>query len=421
MNEPTDSTAIQELREEFHAKQDFLTEIFKLAKDGGGYDFGRKNVLEKLKVADQHAAMGKVRALNKELEDRGNDLRNSEAKHYELRLSERDDELATPGSGTMQHPKSGNGERKTLGALYVASDQWKQFKKDKTREASPFHAEIGLKTLFQTSAGFLPESVRSGLLVEAVTRPIQVTDLIPSFPINQPSFVYMEETTRTHAAVEKAEGVAAPESTFVWTEKTSAVRKIFDSIPVTDEQLEDESQIQSLLDSRLQFGVRQRLDLQILVGDGTPPNLEGINNVTGIQTQARGSDGLIVAFSKTLTKIRFTGRATPSGAVMHPNDWEAYMLLENANGDFLFGNPFAGAGPTSLLGIPIAVSDAQTENTALIGGFANFSRLDDRRGVMVQIGFVGTQFTEGKVTMRADLRTAFTVTRPAAFATLTGI
>ena len=40
---------------------------------------------------------------------------------------------------------------------------------------------------------------------------------------------------------------------------------------------------------------------------------------------------------------------------------------------------------------------------------------------MVQIGFVGTQFTEGKVTMRADLRTAFTVTRPAAFATLTGI
>ena len=421
MIEPADSTAIQEKRGIFHAKQDHLTEAFKLAKDGSAYDFGRKNVLEKLGAADQHAAMGKVRALNKELEDLGNELRNAEAKHYESRLSERDDELATPGPGTIQHPESGRGGRKTLGSLYIASDQWKQFKKDKTREPSPFHSDIELKTLFQTSAGFLPESVRSGLLVDAVTRPIQVTDLIPSFPINQPSFVYMEETTRTHAAVEKAEGVAAPESTFVWTEKTSAVRKIFDSIPVTDEQLEDESQIQSLLDSRLQFGVRQRLDLQILVGDGIAPNLEGINNVTGIQTQALGTDDRISAFMKTLTKIRFTGRANPSGAVMHPNDWQAYVLLKNANGDFLFGNPFMGAGPTSLLGVPIAVSDAQTENTGLVGDFANFSRLDDRRGVMVQIGFVGTQFTEGKTTMRADMRTAFTVTRPAAFATLTGI
>ncbi len=414
-------TAVEEKREKLHAKQKELAKAFELAKDGTRLNFSRKSVLELLKATDQADAMGKVRARNEELDQLFGELQHDEAKHYESRLTERDSELATPGPGTMQHPKSGHGERNTLGALYVASDQWKQFRKDKTREAPPFHAEIGLKTLFQTSAGFLPESVRSGLQVEAVTRPIQVTDLIPSFPINQPSFVYMEETTRTHAAAERAEGVAAPESTFVWTEKTSPVRKIFDSIPVTDEQLEDEAQIQSLLDSRLQFGVRQRLDLQILVGDGTPPNLEGILNVTGIQTQALGTDDRISAFMKTLTKIRFTGRASPSGAVMHPNDWQDYILLKNSNGDFLFGNPFQGAGPTSLLGVPIAVSDAETENTALIGDFANFSRLDDRRGVAVQIGFVGTQFTEGKMTMRADLRTAFTVTRPAAFATLTGI
>ena len=124
---------------------------------------------------------------------------------------------------------------------------------------------------------------------------------------------------------------------------------------------------------------------------------------------------------KALTKIRFTGRAMPSGAVFHPNDWQDYILLKNANGDFLFGNPFAGPGPQSLLGIPVSVSDAQTENTGLVGDFRNFSRLDDRRGVMVMTGFVGTQFVEGKVTLRADLRVAFTVTRPAAFCQVTGI
>ncbi len=416
---PSETTAIQEKRDLYHAKQKNFADAFELAKDGNRFDFTRKTALEKLGASDQADASVKIRQIGKELDALFSDLQQDEAKHYEARIGERVGELETPGPGSMRHPKSGRGERKTLGGLYIDSDQWKQYKEHRTE--APFHIELELKTLFETTAGFLPESVRSGLLVEAVTRPIQVTDLIPSFPINQPSFVYMEETTRTHAAVETAEGVASPESTFVWTEQTSVVRKISDSIPVTDEQLEDELQIQSLLDSRLNFGVRQRLDLQILVGNGTPPNLRGINNVVGIQTQALGTDDRITAFMKALTLIRFTGRATPSGAVFHPNDWQEYMLLKNSNGDFLFGNPFAGPGPQSLLGIPIAVSDAQTENTGLIGDYVNFSRLDDRRGVMVQLGFVGTQFTEGKVTMRADLRTAFTVTRPAAFATLTGI
>ena len=413
------STAVQEKRERFHGKQDFLTKAFSLAKDGSAYDFSRKTVLEHLKASDQHDAMQKVRAFNKELEDLGTELRNEEAKHYEKRVAERGEELKTPGTGGIQHPKPTSGERKTLGRLFIESDQWKQ--SNEGQVDIPLHLDIELKTLFQTTAGFAPESVRSNLLVPAVTRPIQVTDLIPSFPIDQPSFVYMEETTRTHAAAERAEGTAYAESTFVWTERTSVVRKITDSIPVTDEQLEDEMQIMSLLDQRLRFGLRQRLDLQILVGDGIAPNLEGINNVTGIQTQALGTDDRISAFAKALTLIRFTGRAEPSGAVFHPNDWLDYVLLKNSNGDFLFGNPFSGPGPQSLLGIPIAQSDAQTENTGLVGDMANFSRLDDRRGVTVQTGFVGTQFTEGKVTMRADLRTAFTVTRPAAFCTITGI
>ena len=410
---------IQAKRDHFHLKQDELTEVFKLARDGNAYDFSRKAVLEKLGASDQHDAMQKVRARNKELEDLGTELRNAEAKHYESRLSGRAEELATPGSGTMQHPESGRGGRKTLGQLYVESDQWKQFKEG--RVETPLHLEIELKTLFETTAGFEPESVRSGLLVEGVTRPIQVTDLIPSFPINQAAFVYMEETTRTHAAAEAAEGGTYGESAFVWTERTSTARKIADSIPATDEQLEDEAQVRSLLDQRLRFGLRQRLDLQILVGDGNAPNLRGINNVVGIQTQALGTDDRISAFSKALTKVRFTGRASPSGAVFHPNDWQGYVLLKNTNGDFLFGNPFSGAGPTSLLGVPVAVSDGQTENTGLVGDFANFSRLDDRRGVMVMAGFVGTQFVEGKVTLRADLRAAFTVLRPAAFCQVTGI
>lgn len=413
------TTAIASQQEAYHDKQKYLAKAFELAKDGKDLDFTRKTVLDHLHATDENDAMGKVRACNDELEDMHRALVAEEAKHYAKRNEERDTELGKPATGSVKHPQSGRGEQKSLGKLFIESDQWKKSKEG--RCDIPLHLEIEWKTLMTTTAGFAPESVRSGLLVEDVTRPIQVTDLIPTFPINQAAFVYMEETTRTHSAAETTEGAAYPESAFVWTQRTSTVRKIADSIPVTDEQLEDESQVASLLDQRLSFGLRQRLDLQILVGDGIAPNLEGILNVTGIQTQALGTDDRISAFSKALTLVRFTGRATPNGAVMHPNDWQDYVLLKNSNGDFLFGNPFMGAGPTSLLGIPVSVSDAITENTGLVGDFANFSRLDDRRGVVVQTGFVGTQFTEGEVTLRADMRTAFTVTRPAAFCTITGI
>lgn len=418
------SDKVQEKRDRFLQKQDEAAEVFTLAKTEQGddttYDFGKKEVLERLNVKTSAEAMAKVRALNTELDDLGTELREFEAKHYAARIVERADDLRTPEQGSVVHPDNPlRAESKSLGQRFINSTQWKRSKSEKMDV--PLHLEIELKTLFQTTAGMAPESVRSGLMVEAATRPIQVMDLIPSFPINQASFVYMEETTRTPGAAETAEAGTYPESAFQWTQKTSTVRKIADSIPVTDEQLEDEAQVASLLDQRLMFGLRQRLDQQILVGDGTGNNLTGINNTAGIQTQDLGSDDRITAFAKALTLVRFTGRAVPNAAVFHPNDWLAILLIKDTNGQFLFGNPFSGAGPTSLLGIPVAQSDAQTENTGLVGDFQTFSRLDDRRGVVVQTGFVGTQFTEGKVTLRGDLRTAFTVTRPAAFCQITSL
>jgi HK97 family phage major capsid protein len=276
------------------------------------------------------------------------------------------------------------------------------------------------KTLLQTTAGFAPQSVRTGLLVEAVARPIQVLDLIPTRTIAQALDKYMEETTRTHGAAEKAEGITYAESTFVWTERSNPVQKITDSIPVTDEQLEDAPEVAGILDQRLRFGVRQRLDQQVLIGNGTPPNLKGVLNVSGIQTQAKAADPVFDAIFKAMTLIRFTGRAIPGAIVIHPTDWQNVRLTRSSTGEYIMGNP-ATVGANTLFGVPVAITDVLTAGTALTGDFTNFSYIGERRGIDVQIGFTGTQFTEGKKTIRADLRAVFTVSRPAAFATITGL
>jgi HK97 family phage major capsid protein len=274
---------------------------------------------------------------------------------------------------------------------------------------------IGQKALMSRTAGFAPESVRMPGFVEAATRPIQLLDIIPMSMTDQAAIKYMEETTRSHAAAERAEGASYPESEFAFTERTNPVQKIGDSLPVTDEQLEDVAFMESYINGRLTFGVYQRADRQCWIGDGTGSNLRGIRNVSGIQTQAKGSGPVMDTFFKAMTKIRTVGRAIPTNHVIHPEDWEGIRLTRTSDGIYIFGNP-TEAGPERLWGLPVAQNDADTAGTGLTGSFdPAWITFSEKRGVDVQIGFVGTQFLEGKRTVRADMRGVLTVMRPAAF------
>ena len=313
---------------------------------------------------------------------------------------------------------------KSLGELIVADPQfaaWAKAEGQKTGEISiPEYGLAQLNTLLETPAGWSPESVRSGRLVDAVTRPIQVLDIIPTGQVDQTAYVYMLETTRSHGAAAKAEGGTYAESQFVLTETSKTVRKITDSVPVTDEQLEDVSAARSYLDMRIRFGIRQYLDDQILNGSGSAPELDGILNEGGIQTQAKGADPVPDAFYKAMTKIRVTGRANPSAHIMHPNDWQTIRLLRTVDGIYIWGNP-SEAGPERLWGLPVVQADSIAEGTGLVGAFADFCQLFERRGLVVEVGFTGSQFVEGKQTIRATLRVVLAIYRPAAFATVTGL
>lgn len=417
----SESNALVEKRQQFAAKQKELAEAFEIAKDGNVYDFSRKAALEKLGAVDSSDAVAKVKARNIELETLNRELVAAELSEVKSAIDSRSAERSRPvSSQSVAH--SGDMTAKSFGQLVAASEEYKEFRREgcKTGHIAAVNVDISLKTLMQVAVdGFTPESVRTGLLVEAATRPIQVLDLIPVRPISQNSDKYMEETTRTHSAAETSEGAAFPESAFVWTERTQAVEKIADSIPATDEQLEDEQQVAGLIDQRLRFGLRQRLDLQVLVGNGTSPNLSGILD-RSTQTQAKSTDPIFDAVFKALTKVRFTGRALPNAIVFHPNDWQDIRLTRTADGEYIMGNP-ATPGPMALFGLPVALSDALTENTGLVGDFSNFCYIGERRGIQVLVGYVGDQFKEGKRTIRADMRACFTVTRPYAFCTVTGI
>ncbi len=410
--------ALKDAEGKMEAKRKELADIFAEAQDGGDGTLDLSKV-ERFN-GDTSAAAATIKQLNDELTDLGKTVDGY-----------RDVERAAEAAKEPEGGESGDGRpaarrsAKSLGELFVESDAYK----GKTGSIGPeARLDIDLKallrpqaTLMETGAGWEPETTRSGLVVPDAQRPVQVTDLIPSFPWGQTAYPYMEETTFTNNAAEAAEGGTYGEAALELTEKTSAVRKVSVWLPVTDEQLADVPGARGYIDARLRFMLQQRLDSQILVGNGTAPNLEGVNNVTGIQTQAKGTDPVPDAVYKAMTKVRVTGRAVPGAVIFHPNDWQDVRLLRTSEGVYIWGNP-SEAGPERIWGVQVVQSDAQTENTAVVGDFTNYSLLPVRRGIDVQItNSHSTDFINGKQAIRADMRTALVFVRPAAFATVTGI
>jgi len=311
--------------------------------------------------------------------------------------------------------------QKGIGQQFVESKQYQDFLKNHATgmESDSVFIDTNIKTLVSTTT-WVPGAARSSVVVPYATPAPVVTDLIPTIQINQNAFVYMEETTFTNAAIEVAEGTAKPEAALALTERTSPVRKIAVWIPVTDEALEDIPQMQSYLENRLGFMVKQRLNTQILVGNGTAPNLRGILNVVGIQTQAKGVDPTPDAVYKAMTKVRVTGQAIPSAYVSHPNDWQEVKLLRTTDGIYIWGSP-SEAGPDRIWGLPVVLDAGLTEGTGIVGDFQNYSLLAERKGLTIKVGYQNDDFIKNQRSIVAEIRVAFAVLRPAAFCSVTGI
>lgn len=385
------------------AKQNELANIFAQARDGGEGTID----LSKVKGYDDPAAA--IKALNDEMTDLGTEVDKLKAVH----TAAGNVDALTPGS-----------EPDAPGTKGGTVDPYERIVKSAAFKNIGQKAEIAdvtLKTLFETSAGWAPESTRSGVVVPDAQRPVQVTDLLPQLTTGQAAYKYMEETTFTNNAAERAEGAAYGESAFALTERSATIESVGTFVPITDEQLEDVSEADEYLRSRLAFAVRQRVDGQILVGNGTTPNIEGINNVSGIQTQAKSTDPVPDAVYKAMTKVKVTGRAMPNAVIAHPNDWQDVRLLRTSDGIYIWGSP-SEAGPARIWGVQVVESDAQTENTMVVGDFANYSALVVRRGLEVRVSDSHSDyFVKGKQALRAGVRLATVWYRPAAFATVTGV
>lgn len=405
---------LKELRGSLGETRKQLAEVFEQA--GPDMDMSAVKCIE----GDSAAKVDKIKSLNAEATAKAKELEPFEAEYAEMvaakRQAEQYEEKGAPApvGGAKQERQA---EEKSLGDLFIEHNVGGL----KGREIEL--PDVEMKTLFQTTAGWTPETTRTGRLVDLAqtTQDLRLTDVVPSGSTNQSAVVYMQEVTYTNNVATVKEGAAKPEVALKVEEKTSTVRKIAGWIPVTDEQLEDEPQVRSYINNRLTLMVRQHLNKQIAVGAGSEAELTGFLNTENVQTQAKGSDPTPDAVYKAITKVAVTGDAAASAVVFHPNDWQEVRLLRTEDGIYIWGSP-SDAGPERIWGLPVIKERGMTEGTALVGDFQGYSELPIRRGISLSVSDSHEDyFVKNKQVILAEMRTAFVVYRPAAFCTVTGV
>lgn len=411
---------LPELRPLYEAKSKQLADIFEaagenmdLSKVNDG-DFAGKSTVEKATI---------IRKRNEELSEIKKamepliDLEAIAAENRKARS-----EAKTPAN-PFTHPDSGGGQGtklRTVRELLDSSADYKAFRSGDKKTAVIEIPEAEFKTLMTLSTINVQTQRRPGI-VEMALEQRTVADLMLQGATDVNAQEYYEETTVTNNAAEVAEGGTKPESALAYTLRTDNVRKIATWIPATDELLNDVPRMQTTIEGRLIYMVKRREETELLLGDGIAPNILGLENRSGIQTQAKGADPVPDAIYKAMMKIMAVAFADPTAVVMHPYDWQDIRLLRTADGVYIWGSP-SESGPERIWGLPVRLTTAQTQNTALVGAFRPHAEVIRREGITITVSTEhSTYFVENKVAILAEERLALAVYRPAAFCTVTGI
>jgi HK97 family phage major capsid protein len=279
---------------------------------------------------------------------------------------------------------------------------------------------LGVKATMTTGSGFAPHQFRDGSVVPAISRLPQLIDLLRIDVTEQNAVKFMKQTTRTNGAAAKGESAAFDEAGIAYSEATVNIRKLGVYLPVTEEQLEDEPGVRALIDEDLKLMVRQKLDEQVTVGDGTGVNILGLYSQTGALAQAAGTDNSFDQIMKAMTKVRTQGRAKPNLVVLHSDNYQALALTKTADGLYIFGHP--GDAPLSRIwGVQIVASEALSAGTGMVID-TDYSRIKMRGDLTVSSTNAHEDyFTSNKVAIRASVRAGLQVLRDQSICKLTGL
>lgn len=290
-----------------------------------------------------------------------------------------------------------------------------------------------------TSGGAFVVNDQSGIVEMLGRRTLSIRDAISVRRTTSDTVEYVQQTSRVQAAAFVAEATSSarptapgtagalvnvagggykPEGGFAFVRKTAVVKTVAEWVPATKRSLADVAQLEGLINDELRGDLLDKEEDQLVAGNGTGENLEGILTVSGTQAQAFDTN-LFVTIRKALTKARIGGRVVPNAIGLNPVDLETIDLARTdsggaGTGSFLGGGPFA-AGPRTLWGKPIIESEGIPAGTGIVADWTKAVLWDREDATITMSDSHEDFFVRNLVAILAEQREAFAVTRPSAF------
>lgn len=407
------------------------------------YDLKDDASVEQLTLAETKTAEAQVIVAN--LEKFGATRTNSALKTINtientISVFEKVDRPGLGGNGSGS-PASEHGRAaaslKTAGDTFIESERYQDYLKsitsggriaERTLICSP---PVEVKTLY-TSAGditqsrpMLGQADRRDDIVRIGWNRLTLRQLISNLTTANDQVEVIRELTHTSNADTVAEATATsgqvgvkPESSLNYEIIQANVQTIAHWIPATTRILSDSNRLKGEIDYFLGTGVDQKLEDQMLNGNGTSPNLPGIYGTSGILTQALVNGDFLTTTRRARTKLMVSGFTVPTAYLMTPNNWEDVDLLQDGEQRYYFGGPWVMGSPR-LWGVPVSESVYATDNLPLLGNFVD-AVIYDREQTQITVSNQHADFfIRNMIAILAEMRAAFHVRRPTSFIAIT--
>jgi len=274
-----------------------------------------------------------------------------------------------------------------------------------------------MKEVKVTSAGVVAP-VYDTTIQPGIRQELRIRDLLTAIPVTGQNYTYFREKLHTRGAGMVAEGGSKPTSDVTFEPATDRVKKIAVWMPVTEEALADVPQMQGYIQELLRYDLKLEEETQILKGDGTGENLNGLMTQATIYDAnlTKAGDTSIDIVRRGVYQVRKQSKLSADGVVMSELDWMNIELQKDGENRYLFAN-LQGLVTPILWGRPVITSDSMDEGDADAGGeflIANFARaaiLFDRMSYLFKMGLINDMFIKNMIALLAEERLGLGVRR----------
>lgn len=244
------------------------------------------------------------------------------------------------------------------------------------------------------------------------SRSVHIRSLLPLGSTDGQTIRFPKESAYSDNAAATAETSAFGQSDFDLTATTVNVEKIGTYMRITGEMLDDIKQLTSYLSARVPEKVLSVEDNEILNGDGSSPNLDGL--FTDGTAFAAGDFALAIesanefdVLTVALNQLALSNYQADT-ILLNPTDLHKMILLKSTANEYLRNQIFSGLQPT-INGIPVTVNTAVTSGKFLVGNLRQASQLWIRENLAVEFSREDSDnFQKNFVTVRAMERVALT-------------